>query len=427
MGSLANDIGTANKEARVSGKSFNIDLIRADFPILSQSVHGKPLVYLDNAATTQKPQVVIDTLNKYYSAENSNIHRGVYYLSEVATEGYETARKKVQQFINAESPNEIVFVRGATEAINLVASSFGKAHVQPGDEIIISHMEHHSNIVPWQILCEETGAKLRIIPINDDGELIFEEYGKLLNEKTKLVSVVYVSNSLGTVNPVNKIIELAHQQNIPVLLDAAQAIQHLEIDVQELDCDFLVYSGHKIYGPTGIGVLYAKEAILERMPPYHGGGDMISSVTFEKTLYKKAPHKFEAGTPNIAGAIGLGAALDYLQNIGFEKIIPHETDLVNYAAEALSTVEELKLIGTARNKASVVSFVIDGIHPHDIGTILDREGIAVRTGHHCTQPVMERFGVPATSRASFALYNTRDEVDSLVSGVKKVITLFAGQ
>ena len=371
--------------------------------------------------------MVIDTLNKYYSAENSNIHRGVYYLSEIATEGYETARKKVQQFINAKSSNEIVFVRGTTEGINLVASTYGRMNIKAGDEIIISHMEHHSNIVPWQILCEESGAKLRIIPINDDGELILEEYEKLLNEKTKMVSVVYVSNSLGTVNPVGKIIDLAHQQNIPVLLDAAQAIQHLRVDVQELDCDFLAFSGHKIYGPTGIGVMYAKEAILEQMPPYHGGGDMISSVTFEKTLYKKAPHKFEAGTPNIAGAIGLGAALEYLQKVGFENIIPHETDLVNYAAKALSSVNELKLIGTAKDKASVVSFVIDGIHPHDIGTILDREGIAIRTGHHCTQPVMQRFGVPATSRASLALYNTRDEVDSLVNGVKKVITLFAGQ
>jgi len=427
MGSLANNIGTANKEARIAEKSFNIDLIRKDFPILRQRVHGKPLVYLDNAATTQKPQVVIETLNKYYSAENSNIHRGVYYLSEIATEGYETARKKAQHYLNAKSSSEIVFVRGTTEGINLVASTYGRTNIKAGDEIVISHMEHHSNIVPWQILCEESGAKLRIIPINDDGELILEEYAKLLNEKTKMVSVVYVSNSLGTVNPVGKIVEVAHQRDIPVLIDAAQAVQHLKVDVQDLDCDFLVFSGHKIYGPTGIGVLYAKEHILQDMPPYQGGGDMISSVTFDKTSFKRAPHKFEAGTPNIAGAIGLGAALDYLQKVGFENIIPHETDLVNYAAEALSSVEELKLIGTAKNKASVVSFVIDGIHPHDVGTILDREGIAIRTGHHCTQPVMQRFGVPATSRASFALHNTRDEVDSLVGGVKKVITLFAGQ
>lgn len=424
MGSLAKDIGTANKKARISETGFNVDLIRKDFPILRQSVHGKPLVYLDNAATTQKPQIVIDTLSKYYSAENSNIHRGVYYLSEIATEGYEAARKNVQQFINAKSSDEIIFVRGTTEGINLVASTYGRMNIKAGDEIVISHMEHHSNIVPWQILCEQTGPKLRIIPINDDGELILDEYGKLLNEKTRLVSVVYVSNSLGTVNHVNKIIELAHQQNIPVLVDAAQAVQHLRVDVQKLDCDFLVFSGHKIYGPTGIGVMYAKEHILQEMPPYQGGGDMISSVTFEKTLYKKAPHKFEAGTPNIAGAIGLGAALDYLQKVGFENIIPHETDLVNYAAEALSAVEELKLIGTARNKASVVSFVIDGIHPHDIGTILDREGIAIRTGHHCTQPVMQRFGVPATSRASLALYNTRNEIDVLVKGIKKTIEMF---
>jgi len=425
MGLLTNDFRTAEKESKAGDRKFDVDLIREDFPILRQMVHGKPLVYLDNAATTQKPQRVIDAINRYYSAQNSNIHRGVYYLSEIATEAYETSRKAVSQFINTKSPNEIVFVRGATEAINLVASSFGKANVQPGDEIIISHMEHHSNIVPWQILCEERGATLRIIPINDRGELILEEYKKLLSEKTKLVSVVYVSNSLGTINPVKKIIELAHQCNIPVLLDAAQAVQHLQVDVQELDCDFLVFSGHKIYGPTGIGILYAKEEILQEMPPYQGGGDMINSVTFENTTFKKAPHKFEAGTPNIAGAIGLSAALDYLQNVGLENIIPHETDLVNYASQALSSIRELKLIGTAKNKASVVSFVIDEIHPHDIGTILDREGIAIRTGHHCTQPVMQRFGVPATSRASFALYNTRDEIDALVSGIHKVIKVFS--
>lgn len=425
MGLSTNDVRTvADESVGTKQIALNLVQIRSDFPILQQIVHGKPLVYLDNAATTQKPQVVIDTIDKYYSTENSNIHRGVYYLSEVATEGYENARAKVRQFINAKSSKEIVFLRGTTEGINLVASSYGKKNINTGDEIIISHMEHHSNIVPWQILSEEKDAKLRVIPINDKGELILEEYEKLLNERTKLVSIVYVSNSLGTINPVRKIIELAHEKNIPVLVDAAQAVQHLRTDVQDLNCDFLVFSGHKIFGPTGIGVLYAKEDILQEMPPYQGGGDMISSVTFEKTHYKNIPHKFEAGTPNIAGAIGLGAALEYLQDIGFEKIIPHESDLVNYATEALSSVKELKLIGTARHKASVVSFVINGVHPHDVGTILDREGVAIRTGHHCTQPVMDRFNVPATSRASFAFYNTRDEIDALVNGIHKVKKIF---
>jgi len=415
----------ANEHIAAENAGFDIDSIRRDFPILHEMVYGKPLVYLDNAATTQKPRIVIDTLQTYYTKQNSNIHRGVYNLSEVATEAYEAAREKVRQFINARSSKEIVFLRGTTEGINLIASSFGRANINRGDEIIISHMEHHSNIVPWQILCEEKEAKLRIIPINDDGELIFEEYEKLLNEKTKLVSIVYVSNSLGTINPVKKIIDLAHQKNIPVVIDAAQAIQHMPVDVQQLDCDFLAFSGHKVFGPTGIGVLYGKEQLLQAMPPYQGGGDMISSVTFEKTQYKNSPYKFEAGTPNISGTIGLGAALGYVDSIGFEKIMPYEQDLLNYATEALSSIDGLRLIGTAKEKASVVSFVIDGVHPHDIGTILDREGIAIRTGHHCTQPVMQRFDVPATSRASLALYNTRDEINALVRGIHKVIKVFS--
>ena len=425
MGLSTDNIRTIEDESvRAKQTALNLDQIRNDFPIFQQTVYGKPLVYLDNAATTQKPQVVIDTLEKYYSTENSNIHRGVYYLSEIATEGYENAREKVRHFINAKSSKEIIFLRGTTEGINLVASSYGRKNINRGDEIIISQMEHHSNIVPWQILREEKDAKLKVIPINDNGELILEEYEKLLSEKTKLVSIVYVSNSLGTINPIDKIIELAHEKNIPVLVDAAQAVQHLRTDVQDLDCDFLVFSGHKIFGPTGIGVLYAKEGILQEMPPYQGGGDMISSVTFERTLYKNAPYKFEAGTPNISGAIGLSTALNYFQKIGIENIIQHENDLLNYATKALSTIDGIKLIGTAAKKASVLSFVIEGVHPHDVGTILDREGVAIRTGHHCTQPVMDRFNIPATSRASIAFYNTRDDIDALVNGIYKVKKIF---
>ena len=388
-------------------------------------MHGKPLVYLDNAATAQKPQQVLDALNRFYVTANSNVHRGVHFLSERATREYEDARITVQRFLGARSPREVIFVRGTTEGINLVAQSYGRAHVGSGDEIIVSTMEHHSNIVPWQMLCEEKGAKLRVIPINDAGEFSLEDYEKLLSERTRLVALVHVSNSLGTINPAKEVIALAHRRGIPVLLDGAQAVQHLRVDVQELDCDFLAFSGHKIYGPTGIGVLYGKEKLLEKMPPYQGGGDMISSVTFAKTTYNVLPYKFEAGTPDIAGAIGLAAALDYVTSLGLDRIAAHERDLLSYATQALREVPTLRLIGTAREKAGVVSFTLDGIHPHDIGTILDQEGIAVRTGHHCCQPVMDRYHVPATARASVGLYNTREEIDALVRGLKQVKEVFA--
>ena len=398
--------------------------VRKDFPILQTYVHGKPLVYLDNAATSQKPISVIRKAQEYYSTMNSNIHRGVHALSGVSTEAFETARIKIKKFINALGKNEIIFTRGATESINLVAQTFGRSNLNEGDEVIISEMEHHSNIVPWQLICNEKKAKLKVIPINDDGELILEEYEKLLSDRTKIVSVVYCSNSLGTVNPVRKIIKAAHKKGIPVLIDAAQAVNHLPIDVQELDCDFLVFSGHKIYGPTGIGVLYGKVNLLDSMPPYQGGGDMISKVTFEKTTYNELPHKFEAGTPNIAGAIGLGEAIDYVSRIGIGNISLHEKELLDYATEAVQSVPGLKIIGTASEKVSVLSFVLDDVHPHDIGTFLDFEGIAIRTGHHCTQPVMDRFKIPATSRASFAMYNTTEEIDVLVNGLNKIIKVF---
>jgi cysteine desulfurase/selenocysteine lyase len=398
--------------------------IRDDFPILKIKVHEKPLVYLDNAATTQKPLFVIDRINKYYSTMNSNIHRGVHALSGVSTEAFETARIIVKRFINALGKNEIIFTRGTTESINLVAQTYGKTNVKEGDEIIISHMEHHSNIVPWQMLCKEKNAKLRVIPIDDNGEIIYDEFEKLVNEKTKLVSIVYVSNSLGTVNSVKKFIDYAHQFNIPVLIDGAQAVNHLPVDVQELDCDFFAFSGHKIYGPTGIGVLYGKVDLLEAMPPYMGGGDMISKVTFEETTYNELPHKFEAGTPDIAGAIGLGAAIDYVSNIGIENIGKHETELLGYATKKVTDIPGLRIIGKAKEKMSVLSFVLENIHPHDIGTFLDFEGVAIRTGHHCTQPVMDRFGIPATSRASFAMYNTKKEVDVLIEGLKKIVEVF---
>jgi len=404
---------------------LDVARVREDFPILKQTVHGNPLVYLDNAATTQKPQAVLDVLTRYYTTMNANVHRGVHQLSERATQEYEGARAKVQGFINAAEAREIIFVRGVTEAINLVAQTYGRKNFQPGDEIIISAMEHHSNIVPWQILCEENGAKLRIIPINDEGELLLDEYERLLNPRTKLVSVVHVSNSLGTVNPVKRIIELAHSRNVPVLLDGAQSAPHMPVNVQELDCDFYTFSGHKIFGPTGIGVLYGKAKLLEAMPPYQGGGDMISSVTFEKTTYNVLPYKFEAGTPDIAGAIGLGAALDYLRSLGWDAVMSHEHELLEYATAAVSEIPGLRLIGTAKEKASVLSFVLEGVHPHDLGTVLDREGIAIRTGHHCTQPLMDRFGVPATARASFAFYNTKEEIDVLVRGLHKVQEVFA--
>jgi len=404
---------------------FDIFRIRADFPILAVKVHGKPLVYLDNAATTQKPQAVIDALIHYYTSENANIHRGVHALSELATESFEQARVKIQRFLRAGDPGEIVFVRGATEAINLVAQTYGRIHAGSGDEIIISSLEHHSNIVPWQILCEQQGARLRVIPINDDGELLLEEFEKLLGPKTKFVAIAHVSNALGTINPVRKMIEMAHRRNVPVLVDGAQAASHIPINVQALDCDFYVFSGHKLYGPTGIGVLYGKRKLLEAMPPYQGGGDMISSVTFEKTLYNKLPYKFEAGTPDVSGAIAFGAAIDYVSNIGLERIAAHEEKLLGYATQALSSISGLRLIGTAKAKAAVLSFVMENIHPHDIGTVLDQQGIAIRTGHHCAQPLMQRFGVEATARASFALYNTQEEVDALVAGIHKVQEVFA--
>lgn len=402
---------------------FDVEKIREDFPILRQKVRGKPLVYLDNAATSQKPQAVIEALSHYYQAENANIHRGVYYLSELATNAYEGSRRKVKEALNANSIKEIVFVRGATEGINLVASSYGRKHFKAGDEIVISAMEHHSNIVPWQMLGEETGAKLRVIPINDDGELIVEEFEKLLNKRTKLVAIGHTSNSLGTINPVKRLVDIAHDRNVPVLVDGAQALPHGQIDVKKLGCDFFVFSSHKAFGPTGVGVLYAKEALLEKMAPYQGGGDMIKSVTFEKTLYNDLPYRFEAGTPNIAGVIGLGKALDYVAGIGYDQITAYEHELLNYATATLSTIKPLRIIGTAQEKAAVISFVLEGIHPHDVGTILDRDGIAVRTGHHCTQPVMERFKIPATSRASLAFYNTKTEIDLLVKGIQNVIKL----
>ncbi len=404
---------------------FDAARIREDFPILKQLVNGKPLVYLDNAATGQKPQAVIDALVNYYTTANSNVHRGVHTLSQRATDAYEGARSKVRQFLNAAADREIIFVRGATEAINLVAQTWGRANVGPGDEIIISAMEHHSNIVPWQILCQETGARLKIVPINDAGELLLDEYEKLLNSRTKLVSIVHQSNALGTINPVEQIVELAHHQGTPVLLDGAQSVAHIPVDLARLGCDFYVFSGHKLYGPTGIGVLYGRAELLEEMPPYQGGGEMIRSVTFEKTLYNTIPNKFEAGTQNIAGSVGLGAAIDYVANLGMDNIAAYEQELLAYGTERLSEIGPLRLIGTARHKGSVLSFVMENIHPHDIGTILDVEGIAVRTGHHCTQPLMDRFGVPATVRASLAFYNTKEEIDALVKGIDRVIEVFS--
>ncbi|MEK7217305.1 MAG: cysteine desulfurase [Chloroflexota bacterium] len=414
-------------DARHSGaatQSFDVTRARADFPILRQLVRGKPLVYLDSAATAQKPQAVIDTLVRYYTTENANVHRGVHYLSQQATDDYEGGRSKVRAFLNAKEDREIIFVRGATEGINLVAATYGRNNVGADDEVIVTAMEHHSNIVPWQMLCQEKGARLRVIPINDRGELLMEEYEKLLNPRTKMVAVVHQSNALGTLNPVSEIIRLAHQQGVPVLLDGAQSVPHMAIDVQSLGCDFLAFSGHKLFGPTGIGVLYGKAALLEAMPPYQGGGDMIRSVTFERTTYNDLPYKFEAGTPHIEGAIGLGAAIDYLTALGLDRTAAYEHELLAYGTERLAEIPSLTIIGTAREKAGVLSFVLDNVHPHDIGTILDTEGIAIRTGHHCCQPVMDRFGIPATARASLAFYNTREEIDALVSGLHKVVEVF---
>jgi cysteine desulfurase/selenocysteine lyase len=409
----------------VDKDTFDVHKVRADFPILRRQVQGRPLVYLDNAATSQKPQMVMDAITRYYTEENSNIHRGVHYLSDRATQAYEAVRTKVQRFLNAGSSNEIVFVRGTTEGINLVAHSYGKAFIRSGDEIIISGMEHHSNIVPWQMLCEQLGCFLRVVPINDDGEMILEEYERLISARTKIVAVTHVSNALGTINPVKQVVTMAHASGAVVLVDGAQAVPHMQVDVRDLDCDFYCFSGHKVFGPTGVGVLYGKSKWLEAIPPYQGGGDMIKSVTFEKTIYGDLPHKFEAGTPNIAGTVGLGAAIDYLGTLNMQAVAQHEHELLDYATAALLSVKGMRIIGTAKEKASVISFVLDNIHPHDIGTILDDEGIAIRTGHHCAQPVMQRFGVPATARASFALYNTMKEVDALVAAINKVREVLA--
>ena len=409
----------------VKSTEFDLLAVRKDFPGLHQKVHGKPLIYLDNAATTQKPKAVIEALNRFYTADCSNVHRAVHALSDRATKSYEDARTIVKQFINARSEREIVFVRGATEAINLVMNSYARPRVKAGDEILISALEHHSNIVPWQLLSEQTGARLVIAPINEAGELILEDFERRLGPKTALVAVAHVSNALGTVMPVHEIVRMAHARGVPVLVDGAQAVPHEHVDVGALDCDFYAFSGHKVFGPTGIGVLYGREDLLEGMPPYQGGGDMIRSVTFEKTIYNELPYKFEAGTPHIAGAIGLGAALDYVSQIGIDRAAAHERDLLNYGTELLSAIHGLRMIGTAREKVGVLSFVLDGVHPHDVGTVLDRDGIAVRAGHHCAQPVMQRFGVPATTRASLAFYNTKAEMDALANGIRRVQKLFA--
>ena len=405
--------------------AYDPQKIRANFPILCQQVNGKPLVYLDNAATTQKPRAVIDAITRYYEADNANIHRGVHYLSQHATRRYENSRETVRRFLNAAEPSEIVFVRGATEGINLIAQTLGRTRVRAGDEVLITAMEHHSNIVPWQILCEEKGAMLRVAPINDAGELILDEFARLLGPRTKIIAVAHISNALGTVNPLAKIIQLAHAKNIPVVVDGAQAVPHMKVDVRALDADFYAFSAHKMFGPLGIGVLYGKAALLDAMPPYQGGGDMISSVTFEKTTYNKLPFKFEAGTPDVSGAIGLGVAIQYMNSIGIDRIAEYEQELLAYAVQKISAISGVQLIGTPRERAGVISFVIDGIHPHDVGTILDQEGIAIRTGHHCAQPIMQRFGIPATARASFAFYNTKEEVDALVDGISKVKEVFA--
>jgi len=403
---------------------FNVKDIRNDFPNLNVKVHEKSLVYLDNAATTFKPQVVIDSINKYYAKYTSNVHRGVHSLSEQATTAYEDTRNTVKKFLNASSEKEIIFTKGTTDSINLVAHSFGKEFVHEGDEIIITEMEHHSNIVPWQILCEENGAQLKILPMNDNGELCIDQLDDLISNNTKLISVVYVSNSLGTINPVKEIIDQAHKHDIKVMIDAAQAVSFTPIDVQDLDCDFLAFSSHKLFGPTGVGILYGKQALLDQMPPYQGGGDMISSVTFEKTIYNDLPYKFEAGTPNIADVIGLGTAIDYFQELNFESMQLYKKDLLIYGTEALQKVNGIKIIGQAKNKTSVLSFIVEGVHAHDLGTLLDQEGVAVRTGHHCTQPVMDHFNITATSRASLAMYNTKEEIDHLVIALNKAISLF---
>ncbi len=404
--------------------ALDSERIRADFPILKLEVNGKPLVYLDNAASSQMPQQVIDRLVRYQTAEHANIHRGVHYLSETATAAYEGARAKVQRFINAKEAREVIYTRGTTDSVNLVMHGYGRAFIGAGDEIIVSQLEHHSNIVPWQMLCEEKGAKLRVIPCNDAGELLLDEYRKLFTSHTRFVAITHVSNALGTINPVKEMIATAHQHGVPVLIDGAQAIPHMKVDVQDLDCDFYAFSAHKMCGPTGIGILYGKAALLEKMKPFEGGGDMILSVTFEKTTYNVIPHKFEAGTPPIAAGIGLGTAIDYLESVGMDHIAAHEHDLITYATQAFGELKDVRIIGTARDKAGVLSFTMKGVHPHDVGTILNEEGVAVRTGHHCAQPVMQRFGIPATARASFYLYNTHAEIDELVAALHKVRKIF---
>ena len=404
---------------------FDAERVRADFPVLQQQVNGKPLVYLDNGATSQKPQAVIDELVRYYSTENANVHRGVHTLSQNATEDYEGARAKVKRLLNAADDHEIVFTRGTTDSLNIVAQSFGKQSFGPGDEVIVSNMEHHSNIVPWQMLREEKGVVLRVVPIDDTGELLMDEYERMLSPRTKLVSITHVANAIGTILPVEQIIGMAHAQGVPVMLDGAQAVPHMAVDVQKLDCDFYVFSGHKIFGPTGIGILYGKAEYLEAMPPVQGGGDMIKSVTFERTIYNDLPYKFEAGTPNIAGAIGLGAAVDYVQSVGYDSFAAHEDELLDYGTKALESIEGLRIIGTSPRKAGILSFVMENVHPHDIGTILDAEGVAVRTGHHCAQPVMQRFQIPATVRASMAMYNTKEDIDALVRAIDRVIEVFS--
>ena len=404
--------------------AFDVERVRADFPILRRLVRGRPLAYLDNAATTQKPQAVLDALMRYYTTSNANVHRGVHLLSEIATEAHDAAREKVRAFLNAGSTREIVFTRNSTEGINLVAHAFGRRRVTEGDEVVISAMEHHSNIVPWQLLCEEKRARLRVAPIDDAGDLLLEELEALLGPRTRIVAVTHMSNALGTITPIAEIVRIAHARGIPVLVDGSQAAYHMPVDVRALDCDFYVATGHKLYGPTGIGVLYGREALLEEMPPFLGGGDMIRSVSFEKSTWNDLPFKFEAGTPDIAGAVGLGAALDYINGVGLAAVSRHERDLLAYATAALQELPGVRIIGTARNKASILSFVVDGVHPHDIGTIVDRDGVAIRTGHHCAQPVMERFGVPATARASFAMYNTREDVDALIGALRRVRAVF---
>jgi cysteine desulfurase / selenocysteine lyase len=416
--------GADSRGAAAPSASLDVQRVRADFPILCRTVHGHPLVYLDNAATTQKPRAVLDAIEAYYCDINANVHRGVHHLSERATEVYEASRERVRAYFNADSTREIVFTRNATEGINLVAHSFVRPRLKPGDEVVISALEHHSNIVPWQLACEATGAHLKVAPIDDAGELLVDELERLLSARTRLVAITHMSNAIGTVPPVAEIVRLAHARGIPVLLDASQAAYHMPVDVRALDCDFLVATGHKLYGPTGIGVLYAKAAHLEAMPPFLGGGDMISSVTFERSTWNVLPYKFEAGTPNIEGAIGLHAALDYIDSVGLGAIAAHERDLLEYGTRMLEGTDGVRVIGTAREKAGILSFVIDGVHPHDIGTIVDREGVAIRTGHHCAQPLMDRLGLPATARASIAMYNTREELDTLGRAVRKVREVF---